>query len=135
MAQPIRIVTIDHNSCMDETLDALKVVAQTSTGVDIGDVGHNITTIVDGVKVVGTAGVDVALSSGSTPAKLIVVQAQTDNTSKIAVGATGVDATVATGTGIILDPGDTMTLPISDLINVYIDALVSGEGVRYTYFS
>jgi len=96
--------------------------------------GHNITGIGDGVKTVSTVGSDEALAV-STAAKLVIIQAQTDNTNKIAVGATGVDATVATGTGIILDPGDTITLPVDNLNDVYIDALVAGEGVRYVYFS
>ena len=135
MAQPVRLETLDHDSAMDDTLDAVKVVAQTATGVDIGDVGHNITSVAHGVYVVTTAGTDVALVQVSTSAKLVVVQAQTDNTTGIAVGGTGVDATIATGTGIILNPGDSITLPISDLINVYIDAITSGEGVRYTYFT
>lgn len=95
---------------------------------------HNITGIGHGVKTVTTAGSHEALAA-STAAKLLVVQAQTDNTNKVAIGTTGVDATVATGNGIILDPGDTFTLPVDDLADVYVDALVSGEGVRYTYFT
>jgi len=103
-------------------------------GLSIGLTGHDVTGVGDGIKVVATAGTDVVLAS-STTAKLVIIQAQTDNTNKIAVGATGVDATVATGTGILLDPGDAVTLPVDDLADVYIDALVSGEGVRYMYFT
>lgn len=105
-----------------------------NSGVDIGDVGHDITGIGHGVKVVTTAGTDVVLAT-STAARLVIIQAQTDNTNVIAVGATGVDATVATGTGILLNPGDTITLPVDNLADVYIDSLVNGEGVRYTYFT
>jgi len=95
---------------------------------------HNITGIGDGLKVVTTAGTDVALAA-ATAAKLVIIQAQTDNTSIIAVGATGVDATVATGIGIVLYPGESITLPIADLADIYIDSLVNGEGVRYIYFT
>ena len=100
----------------------------------IGKVGHDITGIGHGVKVVTTAGTDVVLA-GSTACKLVIIQAQTDNTSVIAVGATGVDATVATGTGILLYPGEVIVLQVDNLADVYIDSLVSGEGVRYTYLT
>lgn len=100
----------------------------------IGKVGHDITGIGHGVTVVTTAGTDVALAA-STPCKMVIIQAQTDNTSTIAVGASGVDATVATGTGIVLYPGEVITLAADNLADIYIDSLVNGEGVRYTYLS
>jgi len=105
-------------------------IASDSTGV----VGHNITGIGHGVKTVTTAGTDVALAT-STPCKRVTIQAQTDNTSLIAVGGSGVDATIATGTGVILYPGDVFELDIDNLADVYIDSLVNGEGVRFTYFT
>lgn len=86
-----------------------------------------------GVRTVTTAGTDVALSSSSVGARWVMIQAQTDNTGVIAVGVSGVDATVATGTGIILNPGAAITLPVDDLANIYIDSTVNGEGVRYVY--
>lgn len=86
-----------------------------------------------GVKTVTTAGTDVALAA-STACKKVDIQAQTDNTSLIAVGGSGVDATVATGTGILLNPGDFYSLEIDNLADVYIDSLVNGEGVRFTYY-
>ena len=100
----------------------------------IGRVGHDVTGIGHGIKVVTTAGTDVALAS-STVCKQVLIQAQTDNTSVVAVGATGVDATVATGTGILLYPGEVIVLAADDLADIYIDSLVSGEGVRFTYLT
>lgn len=88
-----------------------------------------------GVKTVSAAGTDEALSGSSVPCKKVVIQAQTDNTGKIAVGSSGVDATVATGTGVLLEPGDTFELEMSDLMLIYIDSTVNGDGVRYTYFA
>ena len=120
-----------------------------NSGVDIGDVditsiasgtnaigrvGHDITGMGHGVKTVTTAGTDEALA-GSTACKRVVIQSQTDNTSGIAVGASGVDATVATGTGVYLNPGDAFELEIDNLADVFVDSLVNGEGVRYTYFT
>lgn len=87
-----------------------------------------------GVKTVTTAGTDVALAT-STSARWVVIQAQTDNTGVIAVGEAGVDATVATGTGVALAAGESISLPCDDLANIYIDATVNGEGVRYTYIT
>lgn len=93
-----------------------------------------ITGISHGVKTVTTAGTDVALAA-STTCKRVVVQAQTSNTGLIAVGGSGVDATEATGTGVILYPGDWFELDIANLASVHIDSTVSGDGVRYTYFT
>jgi len=117
----------------DLTNTAIQTIGVAGTA-DLGVTGHNITGVGDGVAVVTTAGTDVVLAA-STACKLVIIQAQTDNTSKIAVGATGVDATVATGTGILLDPGDSITLPIDNLADIYIDSLVNGEGVRFTYLT
>lgn len=93
-----------------------------------------ITGIGHGVAVVTTAGTDVALAA-STACKKVTIQAQTDNTSIIAVGGSGVDATIATGTGIVLNAGDAYEFEIDNLADVYIDSLISGDGVRFTYFT
>lgn len=111
------------------------VVAALPTGTNaIGRTGHDITGIGHGVKTVTSAGTDEALA-GSTACKRVTIQAQTDNTSAIAIGGSGVDATVATGTGILLYPGDVFELEIDNLADIYVDALVNGEGVRYAYFT
>ena len=95
---------------------------------------QTITGLADGVKVVATAGTDEALAS-STACKRVIIQAQTDNTGYIAVGNAGVDATVATGTGVLLSAGEALDFEIDDLADVYIDSTVNGEGVRFTYFT
>jgi len=108
--------------------------AHTQVDVLSGAIGHNITGIGHGVKTVSTAGTDEVLAV-STAAKVVIIQAQTDNTGAVAVGAIGVDATVATGNGVLLYAGDSVTLEIDDLVDVYVDATVAGEGVRYTYLT
>jgi hypothetical protein len=95
-------------------------------------VNHATTSIGHGVKVVASAGTDEVLAS-ATPAKWIVIQAQTDNSGIVAVGGAGVDATVATGTGVALAAGESVTLLIADLSDLYVDAVTNGDGVRYTY--
>ncbi len=108
-------------------VDVLSIATGTKVGHDVSGIGH-------GVKVVATAGVDVVLAS-STTCKILIIQAQTDNTNPVAVGATGVDATIATGTGIILYPGEVITLEVDNLADVYIDSITNGEGVRFTYLT
>jgi hypothetical protein len=97
-------------------------------------VSSSITGIAHGVKTITSAGTDEALA-GSTACKRVTIQAQTDNTGLIAVGTSGVDATEATGTGILLSAGDVFELDIDNLADVFIDATVTGDGVRYTYFT
>lgn len=102
-------------------------------GQVIGKVDHTTTGIGHGVKTVASAGTDEALVGSATPAKWVTVQAQSDNTGSIAIGGSGVDATEATGTGISLAAGESVTLPVNDLADVHVDATTSGDGVRYTY--
>ncbi len=129
VTQPVSIaatVTVDLGGNNDVSLN---------TGTNaIGRVGHNITGIAHGVKTITTAGTDEVLAS-STACKRITIQSQTDNTGLIAVGASGVDATEATGNGIILYAGDTYEIETDNLADIYIDSTVNGEGVRYTYFT
>jgi hypothetical protein len=115
-------------------VDVLTLPALAAGTNAIGRVGHDITGIGHGVTTVTTAGTDVVLAS-STACKKVIIQAQTDNTTGIAVGGSGVDATVATGTGLFLYPGDSIEIQIDNLSDIYIDALTNGEGVRYTYFT
>jgi len=112
-------------------VDVTSIAAGTNI---IGKVSHDITGGADGVTTVSSAGTDVVLG-GNVVCKKIDIQAQTDNTGLIAVGFTGVDATEATGTGVILYAGDTYSLEMVNLNLIYIDSTVSGEGVRYTYFT
>jgi hypothetical protein len=95
---------------------------------------HGITGIGHGVKTVAAAGTDEALAA-STACRKVIIQSQTDNTGFIAVGATGVDATEATGTGLLLSPGDSVEIEIDNLADIFIDSTVTGDGVRYTYFT
>ncbi len=109
------------------------VRSSSNPGITLGNVGHNTTGLGHGVTTVPTVGTDVVLAA-STAAHWVMIQSQTDNTSKVAVGASGVDATIATGNGILLNPGDwTPRIDIDDLADIYVDALVAGEGVRYLF--
>ena len=115
-------------------VDVTSLPALASGANIIGKVGHDITGIGHGVKTVTTAGTDVVLAS-STTCKKVDIQAQTDNTGVIAIGGSGVDATIATGNGILLEAGDVYSLEIDDLADIYIDSTVNGEGVRFIYYT
>lgn len=95
-------------------------------------VDHTTTGLGQGKKTVTTAGTDLAIAT-STPAKWVTIQAYTTNTGKIAVGGAGVDATIATGDGVLLSAGESITVAVDNLSDVFVDATVSGEGVRFTY--
>jgi len=100
--------------------------------------GHVLTAIPDGggqgVKVTTGAGDHIVLG-GDVTCQKIDIQAQTDNTGLIAVGFNNVDVTEASGDGIILYAGDTYSLEVNNLNLIYIDSTVTGDGVRYTYFT
>lgn len=92
-----------------------------------------LTTIGDGVKTVAAAGTAEALSASARRVQWLVIQAQSDNTNLVAIGASGVLATEATGDGILLEPGEKISLYSVDIADIFVDALVSGEGVRFFY--
>jgi hypothetical protein len=121
-------VTIDDTTPVDVTL----ATALDSDTDSVTSVTQPAASIGHGIKNVTTAGTDVALAA-STACKYVIVQARYENTSKIAVGGSGVDATATTGTGIILENGDSIMLDVDNLADVYIDSLVNGDGVRFTY--
>lgn len=91
--------------------------------------------IADGTKSVTTAGTAVALVSASTECRMVMIQAKPENTDTVVVGASTVVASSATRRGIALIPGQSVTLRVTNLDVLYLDAVVSGEGVSYVYFN
>lgn len=86
-----------------------------------------------GRKVVAAAGTAVTLESSSHAVDSVLITAETNNTGTMAVGGAAVVATVATRQGTPLNAGDSITLRLVDLYEVYIDATVTGDGVTFTY--
>lgn len=100
----------------------------------MGLLDHPASSIGGGRKVVTTAGTAVPLISTVASTNWVIVQAETDNTGKIAVGDSGVLAALTSQTrGVVLSAGESVTLPLSDLRQVYIDSTVNGDGVTYLY--
>ena len=104
-----------------------------SAGLPVSVTSAN-TGIADGRKTVTTAGTRVTLAS-STACKQVIITAETDNTGYVVVGGSTVVAALATRSGTPLNPGDSIAIEISNLSNVYLDAVVSTDGVTYTYFT
>lgn len=99
-----------------------------------GEVGK-VTTIKDGRKTVTTATTRETLVAASTPAKLVIITAETDNTGVIAIGGSTVVALLATRQGTPLLAGDSVLLECDDLLDIYLDTTVNGDGVTYTYLT
>ncbi len=132
----VRLVDSGGTEVTEAVAHSVKVtLISTDAGVYIGNIGHNITTITSGRKVVTTAATRETLVASTTPAKWVIITAETDNTGVIAVGAVTVVATVLTRVGIPLLAGDSITLPVDDLLDVYLDSTVSGDGVTYIALS
>lgn len=100
-----------------------------------GEVGK-VTTIKDGRKVVTTAATRETLVASTTPAKYVMLQAETDNTGVIAWGGSTVVALLATRQGQALLAGDSSPwIPVDDLLDIYLDTTVSGDGVTFIYLT
>lgn len=93
------------------------------------------TTVSDGRKVVTTAGTRVSLSTATARVGSIAITAMQANTGVIVVGGATVVASVSTRQGTPLSAGDTITLDIDQLSDVYIDSTVNGEGVVFSVTS
>jgi hypothetical protein len=96
-------------------------------------VSSNISSISDGRKTVTTAGTRVTLVSSATPCKKVDIQALSTNSAVVVVGGSTCVASASTRQGIALNPNDSYSLEIDDVSKVYIDSVVSGEGVSFVY--
>jgi len=82
--------------------------------------------VLNGQKNVTTTATSVALAT-STSCKWVIVKAKSTNTGNIYVG----NSTVNSANGYILTAGEPIGLDINNLITVYIDSSVNGEGVSF----
>lgn len=86
------------------------------------------TVLSNGAQTVATAGTAVSLDAADSPCDLLIMTAEDDNTGKIYYGG----STVSSSSGDYLFPAQKVSIPINNLSEVYIDADVSTEGVKYT---
>ena len=92
------------------------------------------TGIGNGRATCASAGTANVISATTSPCKVVVFTAETDNTGAIALGGSAVDETLASRSGTPLLAGDSMSMEIDDISKVYIDSAVTGDGVTFTYF-
>lgn len=92
-------------------------------------------SVFDGSKNVGAAGVREALAAARIPAHWVIVQAKSTNGGLVFVGG----PTVSSASGPEFASGESMFFPpvgntyAYDLHDIYVDAAVNGEGVKYVY--
>lgn len=87
--------------------------------------------LVDGRKVVAVAGTPEALSADTRRVVSVLIQAETDNTQPVTVGASTVVGALLTRRGIALAAGATVAFNVAQLTQIFVDALVNGEGVTF----
>lgn len=95
--------------------------------------------IKSGRLVVATAGTRVPFSATSQRVERIIIDAETDNTGVVVVGDVTVVATLLSRIGTPLSATGDVEMTRIELFDVnlkdlYLDALVSTDGVTYTYF-
>ncbi len=86
-----------------------------------------------GSKNIAVAGTPAALAA-STACTSVIITARKGNTKEIAYGfSNAVRATAGSEIGAQLQPGESVTLYVTNLSLIWIDAQVNGEGVSFTY--
>lgn len=127
---------VHYKKATSATTDTITYETYSGTGALATDVEvQPYGTFTSGSKVVAVAGAAEALAA-STACKRVDVQAYIVNAGNVAIGSSGVDAsaTLSTGTGMILEPGDSYTLFVENLAEAFVDVLNNGDGVRFNYY-
>lgn len=88
---------------------------------------HPASSLIDGSKDVAAAGTAEKLSTDNQRILGVTIHANADNTGDIYIGG----PTVAAGRGIVLDGGESVSIPVAQLSAVYVDAGTTGDGVTF----
>jgi hypothetical protein len=117
---------------VNESTDRLLVDASSSETPPSG--------IANGRKVSTTPGTAVKLVAASTTCKRVVITALENNADIVVVGGSGVIAGTnndgaGTRTGIPLFMNQAVVIDIDDVSKLYIDVVVSGNGVSFSYLT
>ena len=123
---PTDLADREFNKFQEVASGDVAVLVTTSTATP------SATTIFDGRATVTAAGTAEVINATTLPFSVCDIQSEENNTGDIVIGGTTTDATLATRSGILLYPGDFYTIKNHDLLYIYIDAEVSGDGVHYT---
>lgn len=100
----------------------------------MADTNYTFSSIGSGRKTV-TAGAAGQLTATATPSRVVKVKAFVENTDKVVIGGSAVVAALATRQGYELAPGESVDIRIDDVSKIYLDAVVTGEGVEYVYLA
>lgn len=93
---------------------------------------YNAPVPVEGQKNVTVAGTPERLNATTIKCNAIVITARPGNTGKVAIGVdNSVRAAAGGEKGIILAPGQSVTMNTVDVMEVWADVTVGGEGVSY----
>ena len=92
-----------------------------------------LSTVVDGRKVVTTAGT--AVQFDAQACKAVAITAETDNTGVVVVGSSTVVAAVGTRRGLPLAAGDTGLFEVSNMNVLWLDSTVNGDGTTWVVLS
>lgn len=90
--------------------------------------------LVSGRKTVTTAGTRVALTP-SAAGKKVIVTALEGNIGVVVIGGVDVVAALATRKGIPLAAGAPFAVDLLDASLVYVDSVISGDGVSFVVIS
>lgn len=83
-------------------------------------------------KNVTTAGTAVSLVAATTPCREVLIQAKRTNTGVIFIGPSSVLNNYTNG--VYLEKGDSVRFFCTDLLELYVNSTVNGEGVTYLYW-
>lgn len=125
-ALPVDLVDREFGKFISTPADKIAVLT-TNTGT-----APSLTSYFDGRKVTAAAGTALPLSATTLPFSSCTFQSEIDNTGNIVIGASTADETLATRRGILLLPGSSFTYDVpGDLLFVYLDSSVTGDGLTY----
>ena len=126
-------ITHTYSDENDANTDKLQIIldigGSASTPIHVSTSGAVASTVGDGRKTVSATGTAEALAT-STPCKEVTVTAELDNTDVIVAGGSTVVADLATRQGTPLYPGDSTTIKTDNLVEVFLDVIVNGEGAH-----
>jgi len=128
LTPPAAITGFATSAKQDTLLTELQAKADLTETQPVGVVP--LTSCGSGVTTVTTAGTQVALGS-STAIDSVTIKALSTNTGLIYVGT----STVSSADGFQLSAGDSVSLDVDNLTDVYIDSAVDTEGVSYIWVS
>lgn len=114
---------------IDQTAILAELAAISSA---LGSVGAGASALVDGRQVVAVTDTPIALGSGAC--KTIFITALTTNSDVVVIGGATVDFTLATRTGKVMYPGDSLTISIDNLSKVFING-TANDGVSFSYLT